>query len=285
MIKLLILYGLLLIPINSYSESNPEIDKAITEYNSNNKSSAIKRMQILVEEEPLNYKARWYLLHYTVLDFSLPNIKLISNSDKEIKEIIKLAKENNDQAFTHYVMSIYARNHRAYDVALQEINKALEIKSDSLIYNYTKAELLVKMGGWNKDYDLIREGIKYYKKTDQLAELNQRTYFSKKDFHFKMGRALSNLKMNGGCPESIIEHYIAVTQLGDPEDINVAYAWNNVSCAYRAIGECDKAIKASENALKIKDFGAARTNLKYSKFCKEMKKLDLWNDIALETEQ
>lgn len=280
---LLLLAVILYIPTSLASDSQLQIEKAMYEYSNYNKSSALKRLKIIVDEEPENYKARWLLLHYTVLDLKTMDMRLISEAYKDVLEIVILAKENGDFAYAHYVLSLYARNHRAYETALKEINEALNIEPDSILYNITKAALLVKTGSWRKDNDTIREGISYYEKANEIAGTSRPVYFSKLDYHFDVAWSLGSLKGTESCPIEAIDHYLAVTRLGnETNNTKVSYAWNNVSCAYRASGQCEKAVEASKNALKLSKYGAAKTNLKYSEFCMKMQKMDLWTDLVEE---
>lgn len=53
---------------------------------------------------------------------------------------------------------------------------------------------------------------------------------------------------------------------------------NNLSIAYRHLGECDKAKDAAENALSVMAFGAARSHLKAAEFCIEMQKLGIMSN-------
>ena len=54
-----------------------------------------------------------------------------------------------------------------------------------------------------------------------------------------------------------------------------AHAWNNVSFAYRKLGQCGKAKKAAENALSVMTFSGAESNKRYAEFCIEMQKMGI----------
>ena len=95
-------------------------------------------------------------------------------------------------------------------------------------------------------------------------------------YHFDVAYAYGSLTDDESCPPQAIDHYMAVVNTSPYKNKLVAYAWNNMSCAYRKSGECDKAKEASAHALEIMDFGAARTNLRYSEYCMQMQKMDIY---------
>jgi len=72
----------------------------------------------------------------------------------------------------------------------------------------------------------------------------------------------------------VAEHYLRFIEKS-PESVTYAFAWNNVSIAYRRLGECDKAKEAAEKALAVTKFGAAQWNKRYAEFCLEMQKAGL----------
>lgn len=257
-------------------ESDKQIEKAMQEYKDDNTSSAIRRLQVVIENDVENYKARWLYLHYTLLDFNTTDVYKFRSIAPEIKTITKLANAKGDSAYAHYVQSVYARNHRAYEIAIMEINKSLEIEPNSVLYNWVKAALLVRTGSWKRNNAMIYEGIDSYKKAHQLAGDQHPIYFTEVDYNFKVAWSLGQLTGGASCPANAIDHYLAVTQLSPKEDQTVAYAWNNISCAYRKLGQCEKAKEASQNALNIMKFGAAKTNLQYSEFCIQMQNSGLW---------
>jgi len=51
-----------------------------------------------------------------------------------------------------------------------------------------------------------------------------------------------------------------------------AFAWNNLSIAYRKTAPAIRASNAATKALAIMEFGAAQTNKIYADFCLEMQK-------------
>ena len=258
----------------------PHIAQALADYGNENKSSAVRRLQVLVEENSRDYHARWLLLRFTVLDYDALDASQISQVDEEVRTIVQLAVDGGDPQYGHYIKSNYARNHRAYETAISEIDSAIELDPNSVFFHWVKAALLVNAGRWKKDNELIFAGIDFYKKAHQLAENEHPAYYTEVDYHFNTAYALGKLTNSKNCPAAAIDHYLAVAELSEEQNTTVAYAWNNVSCAYRKAGQCAEAKAASENALKIKDFGAARNNLKYSEYCLQMQKLGLWDEAG-----
>jgi hypothetical protein len=71
-----------------------------------------------------------------------------------------------------------------------------------------------------------------------------------------------------------VDHYHRFIE-NSQESVVYAFAWNNVSIAYRQLRECDKAKEAAENAMKGRKFGAAQWNKRFAEFCIEMQKMGL----------
>ncbi|MBL4623137.1 MAG: hypothetical protein JKY89_12145 [Immundisolibacteraceae bacterium] len=258
----------------------PEIVQALTDYGNNNESSAIRRLQVMAEEDPNDYHARWLLLRFTALDLDNQDASQLGSIDEEVRAVIQMAIDDGNPEYAHYIKSNYARNHRAYEIAISEIDSAIEIDPDSVFFHWVKATLLVRVGGWKKDNELILEGIEIYKKAHLLGGDAHPAYYTEVDYHFNTAYALGRLINGKNCPSTAIDHYLAVAELSEEQNTTVAYAWNNVSCAYRKAGLCAEAKAASENALEIMDFGAARRSLEYSELCLQMQKIGLWDEAG-----
>ena len=269
--------------VPSYAfNADEQVEKAMKEFvEEDSESGAIRRLQVVTENEPGHYQARWLYVYY--VNFYDRGGEVDSNVLRdlypEVVHIVDLAKQAGDDAYAHYVYSRYSEEHRAYQHALDEIDKALELEPKSVLYNWAKARLLVVMGGWYKNNDMIYLGIEHYRRAHQLAGDKHPVYFSEVDYHFQTAWSLGRLSGGESCPQEAIDHYLAVTRLSKKKDKTLAYAWSNMSCAYRKAGQCDKAKEASENALKVMKFGAAKVNLQYSEFCVQMQKIGLWQSI------
>ncbi len=71
-----------------------------------------------------------------------------------------------------------------------------------------------------------------------------------------------------------MEYYRQFIEQSAPS-VPYAFAWNNVSIAYKELGECAQAKDAAEQALKVMKFGAAETNKRHAELCLEMQKMGL----------
>lgn len=257
-----------------------QLQKAMVEYiEEGNTSSAVRRLTAILEETPEHLEANWLLLLYTKLEFS--NTKLESRIVRlrevaeAIQHIVGLAEAQKNSAFGHYVLSRYAQSHNAYGEAVSEIDKALILEPDSVRYLQAKGDILIDKGNWERNNELIYTGIDWLAKANESAGESRPAYFTEWGYHFDVAYAYGRLANGKSCPKEAIDNYLAVTEKSPYQNGLVAYSWNNISCAYRKIGQCEKAKEASENALKIRQFGAARTNLRYSEFCIQMQKLGI----------
>jgi tetratricopeptide (TPR) repeat protein len=86
-------------------------------------------------------------------------------------------------------------------------------------------------------------------------------------FDFYLAEAYSNMKRPRW--QEAATHYERFLEKAEPCTMT-AFAWNNVSIAYRRLGACDRAREAAGKALDFMKFGAAEQNKRYADFCLEM---------------
>lgn len=142
------------------------------------------------------------------------------------------------------------------------------------LFGYVQGFLIVTLAQTKskKLISLIRQGIDIIDEARKMAEKSPSIYFSSADFYFIWG--FSNSKLKTGDPRKTIKHYKAYLN-HKINDVKKACAWNNISIAYRVMGECDKVFDAVENALELAIFRAARTSRRYAQFCQEMNLLGI----------
>ena len=257
-----------------------QLAKARYEYSvEDNTSSALRRIDAILEVQPDHLEARWLRLWAGRLP-NLVNMDVESRMPylrdvaEELQALVKLAEEQGNPAYGHYMLSRFARFHEAHDEAQREIDRAIQLAQTDPLYVWEKARGLMHMGIWNHDDETTYRGIDLLAHAWEMVKANPPDYFTEADFHFWTAWGLAAIK--GSCsaeaPE-IVEHYLAVTRLRERPNQQVAHAWNNVSCPYRSMGQCAKAKGAAKSALEIMEFGAAKTNLRYAEFCLQMQEL------------
>lgn len=242
-------------------------------------NSAFDRLLIAtLEQDSSHPKAMWMLLSSRLNLFSY-DIQMINtraeklvNAAQGIKIIIENAKNRNDDAFADYVLARYRGLYNDFDLALVGIEQALEKEPDSIRYLYTKGIILIDKGKWTRNDSYTLEGMQAIDQARKMAESNPSMYFNMEDYYYKL--AYTNSMLIEKKPEKTVEYYLAYLKYSTNNG-DIARAWNNISIAYNNLGQCKKAGEAAENALEIMDFGAARKNLRYSKFCQKMNEIEL----------
>ncbi len=255
--------------------------KALLAYQQNEDRSVVNRLLMAaLEIDPDNPKVTWQLLWLRNHLWHDGNRNLKSRAPQlayiapEVKKIIDGARQRDDIAFSHYVMARYSGGYNQFDIALKEIGKALKIEPESARYLYVKADLLGDRGSWEweKRHHWLEESIRVLRQTLALIEKKPSLYITQSNVFFALAQNNSSLK--DGDPQKTIEYYLkSLNSNGggsQPE-----FAWNNMSIAYRKNGQCKKAQEAAEKALKIKKFGAARTNRRYALFCQKMAEMGI----------
>ena len=257
---------------------SPEIEAIIRQYlEENDKSGAIRRLQAMVEADSGNYKAKWQYLFYTSFNKGEgpevgPAMRAIA---EDIRAIVKAAQSDSNPGFAFFVQSRYAREQSAYEIALAKIDEALGIAPNSVLYTYAKGSLLVDMGHWKRNDAMVYSGMDFYKKANDLAGGKNPAFFTKVDYHFWTAWSYCKLSKCAMCSPEALAHYKEVVKLNPKNQETLAFAWNNMSCSYRKMRQCDKAREVAENALKIMKFGAAEQNLHMSENCIQMQKIGI----------
>ncbi len=254
---------------------NKALDQLVRNGYVGDNSAAERYLQAVLEQQPKHLEALWLRL---LLKLPSKNTQLIERPatlalvGPEFAQLAKLAREAKKEAFLHYITARYAEDYNAYERALSEIDKALALEPNSTRYLFTKGRLLVDYGSDIKQDTEIQKGISVVRKAKDLAKTYPNRFARDADYDFEIASAISHLRKPRW--EEVVEHYLRFIEQSE-KSVVYAFAWNNISIAYRHLGECGKAKEAAENALKITKFGAAESNKRYAEFCIEMQKMGL----------
>ncbi|PYT33422.1 MAG: hypothetical protein DMF52_15685 [Acidobacteria bacterium] len=256
------------------------LDKALDQLGRNgyqgDTSAAERYLRAILEQQPDHLEAQWQLLYIqlaplrnTPLSERAPALAALSPA---FARLAKLAKEPKQQAFLHFMTATHAGLYCDYERALAEIDRAVALEPRSVRYLTAKGNLLVDDGNWTDSDTEIEKGISILKTTQELSRTQPSPFARDESYEFQLAVAISDLSQPRW--QEVAEHYLRFIEKS-PESVTYAFAWNNVSIAYRRLGECDKAKEAAEKALAVTKFGAAQWNKRYAEFCLEMQKAGL----------
>ena len=256
------------------------LDKALDQLGRNgyqgDTSAAERYLRAILEQQPDHLEAQWQLLYIQLAP--LRNVPLSERApalaalSPVFAHLAKLAREPKQQAFLHFMTATHAGLYNDYERALAEIDRALALEPRSVRYLTAKGNLLVDDGNWTDSDAEIEKGISILKTTQELSRTQPSPFARDESYEFQLAAAISDLSQPRW--QEVAEHYQRFIEKS-PESVTSAFAWNNVSIAYRKLGECDKAKEAAEKALAVTKFGAAQWNKRYAEFCLEMQKVGL----------
>ena len=254
------------------------VEELRVEFYSGDVSSAKRRLSAILEEDPTHLEALWQLAYTNHL--ARPKNWRLLNRDNhlqqvgpQLKKIIKLAHAQQNVAFAHYVKAWEGLLYNAFPSALTEINNALALQQDSVRYLMLKGRILVAQGDWEDRDDAIEEGIRMIQQAWDYSKQHPSPFYKEENFHFRLAHSLWHLKERPW--KEVTYHYEQAIKNDDAGTRLPAYAWTNVSKAYRLQGQCKKAKDAAEKALAILEMNSAERQKQYAEFCLEMKQLGI----------
>ena len=247
-------------------------------------SAAERYLQAVLDEQPEHLEALWQLivielgkLRNTSLSGRATGLLAISPLFEHLAE---RARQANQEAFLHYATAVYADYYAAYERGLVEIDKALALEPQSPRYLMAKGKLLVAHGAWTgRDQD-IEKGIDLLYKAQELSETHPNPYALPMHYDFQLAWGISQLSQPRS--EEVVEHYQSFIEQSE-ETIPYAFAWNNVSIAYRDLGKCEQAKEAAEKALSVMAFDNAEANKRFAEFCLELRRMGVLEQASAET--
>lgn len=127
-------------------------------------------------------------------------------------------------------------------------------------------------GRWSKQDREIERGISLLRKAKRLSKTHPNPYALEMHYDFEIAWGIAQLSQPRW--DEVVEHYSRFIDQAEASTV-YAYAWNNVSIAYRKLGQCGKAKEAAENASEVVTFSAAESNKRYAEFCIEMQKMGI----------
>ena len=254
-----------------------ELDRSVA---NGNTEKPVRRLKWILEQDPTHLEAIWQLVYVSLNGATRKSTwersQQIGRSGRAIARLIALAQSQGDMAFAHYVAARYARLYNAFDRAMREIDAALSIEPDSTRYQMARAKILIAMGDWTRSDETIQAGIDQIKKA-QVNALSRPTIFVDED-SYEFNLAWAHADLRNPPWETVIQHYLNAIEIGGRSRSSIAYAWNNVSIAYRRLGRCAEAFDAAEKALTIMRFRNAKRNKRYAEFCIEMKDMGIMDE-------
>lgn len=269
-ILFLIQYG------SSYAseESTALLNKARQAWNAGESEEADRHALAAIKEDPNDLEARWFridrslrnLINVYPTDRAVP-LATISTAFDELADMAKKAKQN---AFLHYITAFHAAYYLNYERAVAEIDRALLLDPKSSRFLLAKGKILARYGDWSRDDKRIEAGVQYLRQAAERASKDSNPDAEAVDYDFAIASAISDLSQPRW--QEVAQHYERYLQNAKHKTRSYAFAWNNVSIAYRHLGDCQKAKDAAEAALKVTPFGAAEMNRNRAEFCLEMKK-------------
>ncbi len=239
-------------------------------------SAAERYLHAVLEEQPDHLEANWQRVYLSLVD--LLNVELsdrvkgLSTLAPAIERVEKLADKGKNRAFFHFVRATHASFYNNFERAMKDIDLAVALDSGSLRYQTAKARLLIEDGNWSKHDGRIEQGISLLKRTREALLERPTPYLHDANFAFYLAGAISSLSRPRW--NEVVEYYRQFIEQSAPS-VPYTLAWNNVSIAYKELGECAQAKDAAEQALKVMKFGAAETNKRHAELCLEMQKMGL----------
>lgn len=274
---------LFLIAVFTNSALSSEIDDDVIqgelEFNYGNRSKGLKIMSSVLETDPENIDALWFLTYDRISSATgrpLDERTNILNVETDnVQKIIQLAHDNSEHGKAYYVSARLAELYNAFERAIDQIDKAIEHDQDSAKYYFTKGRILFDRAEWERDEMYLDEGQEALDHALRILESKGSPLLSRADVYFNRARWHPDFVEN--VHEYAIDNYKMALETEELTERFSAYAWNNLSIHYREIGDCEKAREAAENALSLFDFGNARNNLFYSKACLDLKESGNFN--------
>lgn len=252
------------------------VDQLVTSGYTGDTSAAERYLHAVLEEQPDHLEANWQRVYLSLVD--LLNVELsdrvkgLSTLAPAIERVEKLADKGKNRAFFHFVRATHASFYNNFERAMKDIDLAVALDSGSLRYQTAKARLLIEDGNWSKHDGRIEQGISLLKRTREALLERPTPYLHDANFALYLAGAISSLSRPRW--NEVVEYYRQFIEQSAPS-VPYAFAWNNVSIAYKELGECAQAKDAAEQALKVMKFGAAETNKRHAELCLEMQKMGL----------
>jgi len=236
-------------------------------------SAAQRYLTAVLEQEPDNLEAQWQILFLQTNP--LKNMHLYDRTEglavlsPEFERLIQAAAKGRQEAFQHYMTAIHAGYYNDYPRALAEIDRSIALEKDSARYLTAKGRALIGSGAWNKDDAQVEAGMATLKEARALLKDHPTPFVRDEFFDFYLADGAQSFVRPRW--DETAGHYQRFLEKAEGSAL-AAFAWNNLSIAYRKTGACDRALEAADKALAIMKFGAAEDNKRKAHFCVETQK-------------
>jgi tetratricopeptide (TPR) repeat protein len=240
-----------------------------------NLPSAERRLQQMFKGDSRDLESEWQRISKklgTLANLELTDRALeLSRIAPEFNRLAQAAHDAKKLGFLHYITAVYATYYGNIERALAEINKAVAVEPNSPRYIAMKGQIYVKLGEKSGRDQEIETGIQHIQRALEALQRTPDPLVKAAEYEFNLAFSISTLSKPRW--DEVIVHYERYINSGSEE--SVAFAWNNLSVAYRHIGDCGKALEGADGALGVAEFGAARRNKRAAEFCLEMEKLGM----------
>lgn len=264
---------------------DPEIDALFKQVkkmkHENADESSVKRLlAAILERDPKNPRASWQLLFYRFPSLRGGAAELLDSAEdlaelgEPVTAISAEARRRGENDFAHFVVARYALAYRNFERAFAELEAAVRLKPDSVMYRYYQGKFLAEKGVWEKDDTTLLAGLAKLEESlaDSLEHPSSEAFLAPDDYYFEMAWLNNDLQIPR--PEKTIEYYQAAIRYTQNNDQQIAYAWHNMGNTYRNMQRCVEARDAAQKALAIMRFRAAEDSLQHSEFCIEMQEME-----------
>lgn len=258
-------------------ETEANFQKALESRRDGDNSAALRYLSAVLKQQPDHLNARWLLIDLKLVP--LRDVPLsaraatLSEVAPAFAHLATLARDAKKQSFLHFITAHYSRYYGAYDRAISEITKAVALEPNSARYLLNKGIIFSEYGVLVRRDKEIEQGLRFIREAQELSKIHPDPHNKPVTYDFQLAYATASLSKPRWS--EVVQHYTRFIAQAERKSTSYAFAWHNLSIAYRHLGECDKAKEAAENALKVADFGAARSHLSAVKFCLEMQKLGM----------
>lgn len=269
------------------SEQSAALLRKAKESRAAGQHEAVERhLAAAIKQDPNDLEARWFLISLGLGELANVNLPARAQRLAEIapafNALADMAKKARQTTFMHYITAIYATNYKNYDRAVAEIDKALALKPKSTRFVGAKGSILRRYGEWTGNDKRLELAIQYLKQAAEQASKEIEPDTEPNSYNFDIAEAYSHFRRPRW--QEATYYYERYLQQSKYHSTSYAFAWNNVSIAYRKLGECQKSKHAAETALKVTNFGAAIMNLNRAEFCLEMRRLGMATNVTEEAE-
>jgi tetratricopeptide (TPR) repeat protein len=272
--------------VHASEESTALLKKAKAARAAEQHQAVERYLAAAIKQDPSDLEARWFLINLGLGE--LVNVDLPARAERlaeiapAFNALVDMAKKARRTAFAHYITAVYATYYKNYDRAVAEIDKALALEPKSTRFIGAKGNVLRHYGQWSGTDKRLESAIQYLKQAAEQASKEIEPDSEPNSYNLEIAEAYSDFRRPRW--QEATHYYERYLQQSKYHSTGYAIAWNNVSIAYRKLGECQKAKQAAETALKVTPFGAAVMNLNRAEFCLEMRRLGMATHFTEEAE-